>query len=150
MYISNFFQVCVVQRFEGDGTPKYYNVEDILPDYKNFQKWNTNAGYVNEELYSTTLDAFCHWTHDFTEGFLVVVDLQGISKENSYFLTDPSINCKAPKFGNTNLGEVGMEMFFTTHSCGDVCKAMGLKRNEHMKTSIRERVSAAMTKILGY
>ena len=104
---------------------------------------------MNEADYSSTLDAFCHWTYDFTNGYLVVVDLQGISKEDSYILTDPSINCKEPKFGRTNLGDFGMHMFFKTHSCGSVCQAMGLKKNEHMGMNIRERVSAAMTKVFG-
>ena len=81
------FQVGVVQQFEDDGNPRYYNLETLLPDYENFKKWNTNCGYVNEADYSSTLDAFCHWTYDFTNGYLVVVDLQGISKEDSYILT---------------------------------------------------------------
>ena len=143
------FQVGVVQQFEDDGNPRYYNLETLLPDYEYFKKWNTNCGYVNEADYSSTLDAFCHWTYDFTNGCLVVVDLQGISKEDSHVLTDPSINCKEPKFGRTNLGDFGMHMFFKTHSCGSVCKAMGLKKNEHMGMNIRERVSAAMTKVFG-
>ena len=132
---------------------RYYNVEELLPDYERFQKWNTNAGYVNEEKYSSTLDAFSHWTHDFTDGYLLVCDLQGCTKEDSYILTDPAINCsdsKEPnKFGNTNLGDFGIEMFFRTHSCSDVCKSMNLKRNKHMRPSLKERISAAMTKIVG-
>lgn len=147
--IRLYLQVCVVQEFQNDGTPKYYNLETLLPDYENFKKWNTNCGYVNEKDYSATLDAFCHWTYDFTNGYLVVVDLQGISTEDSYTLTDPCINCMEPKFGRTNLGAFGMQMFFKTHNCGDVCKAMSLKKNEYMGLSIRERVSHYKTKIFG-
>ena len=62
-------------------------------------------------------------------------------------LTDPCINCMKPKYGKTNFGEAGIELFFRNHSCGMVCKAMNLKRNKYMVESIVERVSKAMTQL---
>ena len=119
------FQVGVVQVFTKDGTPKYYNLEDTLPDYRDsFHKWNGNCGYVNEENYSAVLDAFSHWTYKITKGFLIIVDLQGVEQESEYILTDPSIHSKAPKYGTTNLGEFGIKQFFKTHKCGMICEAM--------------------------
>ena len=44
-----------------------------------FNKWSNNAGFVNEEKYSATLDAFAHWTYQVTNEYLVVTDLQGSS-----------------------------------------------------------------------
>ena len=71
-------QVNVMQTTKIDGSPKYFNVELLLPEYQHkFKKWNNNAGYVSDKIYSSTLDAFSHWTYDVTEGFLIVVDLQG-------------------------------------------------------------------------
>ena len=43
-----FVEVSVVQAFERDGTPIYYNVEKLLSDYKlNFTKWSNNAGKLS-------------------------------------------------------------------------------------------------------
>lgn len=125
------FQVGVVQVFTKDGTPKYYNIEDTLPDYRDgFQKWNGNCGYVNEENCSAVLNAFSHWTFTITKGYLIIVDLQGVEQQNNYILTDPSIHCKAPKYGTTNLGEFGMRQFFKTHKCGIICKAMDIENKD--------------------
>lgn len=57
----------------------------------------------------------------------MVVDLQGVERPTDYVLTDPCINCKEPRFGSTNMGEVGIEEFFRTHKCNHVCATMGLK-----------------------
>lgn len=62
----------------------------------------------------------------FLDGFLVVVDLQGVERSKEFGLTDPCINCKEPRFGNTNMGDVGIGEFFRTHRCNSVCKVMGL------------------------
>ena len=120
-----------MQAFKTDGAPKYFNVETVLPDYKNFKKWNNNFGFVADEIFSSTLDAFSHWTYDATGGFLNVVDLQGVDRKDKYVLTDPAINCLEPRFGRTNLGTTGMKYFFKTHVCGDVCTKMSLKRNRY-------------------
>merc|ERR1719187_1672505 len=125
-----FLDVGVIQVNTDDGTPKYYNVEVMLKDYKtNYLKWNNNSGYVNIDSFAATLDAFCHWTHDVTEGYLMVVDLQGVLRGTNYVLTDPSIHCKEPRFGSTNFGVIGFQAFFMSHSCGDICRKMGLKSN---------------------
>ena len=138
----------MVQIFEIDGSPKYFNVEVLLSDYKErFKKWNNNCGYVSEKNYSATLDAFSHWTYTVTEGFLMVVDLQGVDRDDKYILTDPSIHCKEPRFGLTNLGNYGMEQFFKSHRCGSVCEAMKLEKNRYMKSTTPRRLSKLLTKI---
>ena len=63
---------------------------------------------------------FSHWTYDVTGGYLNVIDLQGVDRSDKYILTDPCIHCYEPRFGNTNLGQVGMKFFFQTHRCGTV------------------------------
>ena len=52
---------------------------------------------------------------------------------SQYVLTDPAIHCKDPRFGSTNLGQVGMESFFEVHECNRVCTKMCLKLNRYMK-----------------
>jgi hypothetical protein len=123
----DFLSVSVAVITKDDGAPRYYNVEPLLHDYKaKFKKWNNNCGFVIAKN-SPTLDAFSHWTHDITDGFLMVVDLQGVERDDGYKLTDPSINCKEPMFGKTNLGDVGIDQFFKSHQCGETCKTMKLK-----------------------
>ena len=139
----------MVQIFKIDGSPKYFNVEVLLSDYKErFKKWNNNCGYVSETNYSATLDAFSHWTYTVTEGFLMVVDLQGVDRDDKYILTDPSVHCKEPRFGLTNFGDYGMEQFFKSHRCGSVCEAMKLEKNRYMKSTTPRRLSKLLTKIL--
>ena len=124
--------------FMKDHRPKFYNIEELLPGYEaNFRKWNNNYGYVNEEYFSSLLDAFSHWTYVITEGYLIVVDLQGIEENNQFILTDPSINCIEPQFGRTNMGDTGIDQFFKTHRCGSVCEAMKLPKNNFMRSQIR-------------
>lgn len=55
---------------------------------------------------------------------MIVVDLQGTEEDDQYILTDPSIHCQDPKFGKTNLRDVGIKQFFKTHRCGSVCEAI--------------------------
>ena len=103
----------VVQIFKTDGNPKNFNVEVLLSNYKEcFKKWNNNCGYVSEANYSATPDAFSHYHYTITEGFLMVIDLQGVDRDDKYILTDPSIHCKEPRFGLKNLGNFGVEQFF--------------------------------------
>ena len=125
--------------FMADDTPKYYNAEVLLPDYKqNYKKWSGNYGFVNEVHYSPLLAAFSHWSYVITENYLIVVDLQGVDRENKYILTDPSIHCQDPKFGNTNLGKIGIEQFFKTHKCSEICAAMRLPKNKrHIKSQLK-------------
>lgn len=63
----------------------------------------------------------------------MVVDLQGIVSsgiggERTLLLTDPAIHCKdIMRFGRTNLGPVGMQVFFERHRCNEFCKKLGLR-----------------------
>ena len=127
---------------------KYYNVEVLLSGYAaNYRKWNNNCGFVNEEFFSGLLDAFSHWTYVITENYLIVVDLQGIDQDDQYILTDPSIHCEDPKFGKTNLGDVGIKQFFKTHRCGSVCEAMKLPKNKYMRSPIKSRLGNCFSMI---
>ena len=75
----------------------------------------------------------------------MVVDLQGVERAHEFGLTDPCINCKEPRFGNTNLGEVGIEEFFRSHQCNMTCAEMKLKEI----TRFRRATKAVKKMILG-
>jgi len=107
-----FLPVCVVE--ETSSTREHlgerrFCAEPPLPS-GNFAKFSSNTGYWAEDLLDETLLCFTRWTHDVTEGYLMVTDLQGVKHGNNYYLTDPVILCKdVIRFGNTNLGEKFMK-----------------------------------------
>ena len=128
----------VVQISKSDGSPKYFNVEVLLSDYKDhLTRWNNNYGYVSETNYSATLKVLSHWSYTVTESFLMVVDLQTLDRDDKYIPTDPSIHCKEPRFGQTNLGNYVMEQFFKSCRCRSVYQAMKLKKNSIYKSSLK-------------
>lgn len=81
--------------------------EHLLPtNGAEFTKFSNSTGYWDEESLDETLLRFTKFTHDATKGYIMVTDLQGVHKGNTYHLTDPVILCKdILRFGNTNLGE---------------------------------------------
>ncbi len=101
-----------------------------------YKKFNNNFGFVHsDESYHQALNAFSHWTYEFTDGYMMVVDLQGVVSGSKYILTDPAIHCESShnsdgleRFGNTNFGKAGMKKFFSTHSCNKVCQQLGLRK----------------------
>ncbi|KAF0424728.1 kinase-like protein [Gigaspora margarita] len=107
-------------------TEQCYSVEGYFRDAE-FKRFNVNSGVITE--FHSTLEAFAHFTHSYTKGYLVVCDLQGIELENEFVLTDPAIHCvDSLRFGGTNLGEKGInECFLNNHTCNNVCKKLKLK-----------------------
>ncbi|CAG8844852.1 3623_t:CDS:1, partial [Racocetra persica] len=72
---------------ETDNT--YYSVEKYI-DNAEFKKFNVNSGLITE--FHSILEAFAHFTYQYTEGYLVVYDLQGADFHNEFLLTDPAIH----------------------------------------------------------
>lgn len=109
---------------------KIYQVEKRL--YQKIQKWNNNSGGVSLDDYASTLQSFSHWTHTFTRGRLMVVDLQDVkTQENTYLLTDPAIHFQdlnRYREARTNLGVKGTREFFRTHVCTEVCEKLDLEK----------------------
>ena len=110
----------------------YYIYEEFMEGA--YWKYNTNAGWVNPitSQYSDTTQAFSHYTWVKSGNRLIVCDLQGVTKGNKMFLTDPAIHSKnymllQPKTGGNNLGPPGIKKFFESHRCNTVCKKMRLQ-----------------------
>jgi hypothetical protein len=130
-------------------TGEYYTIEEYLDG--NFAKWSNNLGYVNENEYSYTLDAFSHWSYAKTDHYLVVSDLQGLKKEarekeGTYVLTDPAISCVERQFTSTDLGLIGIDKFFEKHKCNFMCRQLTLERHPNQPNEDRITTSKA-TKI---
>lgn len=137
-----FVLVCTVEV-----KSRFYNMEDDLQgDWKRF---NNNAGQIGE--FAATLEAFSHWSWERSRGLLMVTDLQGTSTgggriwdQTEYLLSDPAIHCQQDvnRFTRTNLGAEGLQHFFNTHKCNDICKHLGLKvgKNGYTLEGTRVRV----------
>jgi hypothetical protein len=107
----NVLPVLVVEEVdetnESSGNRRFCT-EHLLPTRGTaFTKFSNNTGYWNADTMDETLLRFTKYTHDVTDGYIIVTDLQGVRSRNAYHLTDPVILCKdILRFGNTNLGEI--------------------------------------------
>lgn len=109
--------------YENEASDILYTVENYIPG--KYVKYNNNAGWISDSVADQTLvaQAFSHFSYQFTEGYLIIVDLQGVGG----YLTDPQIHClDGDKLGQGNLGYTGIVKFFLTHRCNKYCKALGL------------------------
>eukprot|EP00483_Globobulimina_turgida_P008054 UN08070 len=98
--LASLFGLLFNKHKHSDG--EYILVEDYLPG--KFEKFNSNTGWVKNNTLS--LNAFSHWSYHHSNGEYLICDLQGVSEENKYELTDPVIMSteKDKIFGNTDLG----------------------------------------------
>ncbi|KAF0450818.1 kinase-like protein [Gigaspora margarita] len=105
----------------------YYSVEKYFSNSV-FKRFNVNSGLITE--FHSILEAFAHFTYQYTEGYLVVYDLQGVDLHNEFLLTDPAIHCvDLLRFGITNLGKSGIQRcILANHKCNDICKKLKLKK----------------------
>jgi len=109
-----FLPVAVVEEedtsMEEIGLRRFCAEEQLPTDGTAFTKYSNNSGHWDDELLDESLLRFTKFTFLVTHTYLMVADLQGVKKNNVYFLTDPVILCKdILRFGNTNLGETFME-----------------------------------------
>lgn len=98
---------------------KTYYAENFIEGV--YEKFNNNAGWANNRASESSFisQAFSHYSYQATEGYLMVVDLQGASG----ILTDPQIHClDSERFGAGNLGYEGILKFFFNHRCNTYCK----------------------------
>lgn len=79
--------------------------------------------------------AFSHFSHSRSHRRRMVCDLQGVldTSQNPpmFELTDPVIHYKSSRnrehvYGKTDKGQKGINDFFKTHRCNNLCKALGI------------------------
>ena len=103
------------------GSHEYVEIEEYIRG--NYVKFNSNYGYVNHAMNSTTMPAFSHWTFHESNGQVLVFDLQGVLISEMYRLTDPAIHSSVAKtYGLTDHGVLGQAQFFRTHTCNNICR----------------------------
>jgi hypothetical protein len=75
-----------------------------------------------EHSHISDAQAFSHFSYLFSGNQLMLVDVQGVQKGSEYMLTDPAFHTiDGVGYGETNLGEKGMESFLKSHTCSPAC-----------------------------
>lgn len=120
-----------------NGEEDFLMVEELLDG--EFVKWNNNADWAASNSKGATAQAFSHFSWHQTNQQMMVVDVQGVKlADKSYLLTDPAIHSLGGLFGESDFGEKGMELFFQSHQCNSICKALNLPQSPHQPTSSYE------------
>ena len=77
---------------------------------------------------------FSHFSYEHTQERTLVCDLQGVwNASDGFVLTDPVLHhiskkgSRRHKNGGTDKGAQGVLSFFKTHTCGQLCRQLGLK-----------------------
>ncbi len=97
----------IMQRTKtGKEVETLYNIEEELCG--EFKKWCTNGGTILE--IDKTVLRFAQWSYEFTDGDVMVADLQGIETAKEYILTDPAILSKNGRYGDGDMGRAGMKL----------------------------------------
>jgi hypothetical protein len=84
-------------------------------------KFSSNTGYKNPD-FDAYIPSFSHFTWIHSKGKRVVMDVQGIFVSNKYYLTDPACQSLEQKFGNSDLGAMGLIKFLLCHKHNNICR----------------------------
>lgn len=119
------FTVAKVLQMKHSEKPMYFGIETFING--EYQKYNSNCGWLKDDAMSEILQTFSHWTYQESKNKAIVVDIQGVKTSKGYLLTDPAIHSTDTlRFGSCNLGKPGIIKFFQSHKCNQHCKKLGL------------------------
>ncbi|XP_072125271.1 eukaryotic elongation factor 2 kinase isoform X3 [Mobula birostris] len=94
----DIMQMCILEMKNRPGKPLYHLEHYIEGKYI---KYNSNSGFVRDENFRLTPQAFSHFTFERSAHQLIVVDIQGVGD----LYTDPQIHTSSgTDFGDGNLG----------------------------------------------
>jgi hypothetical protein len=110
--------------YDEAGTQENVMIERFL-NVKLFNKFMSNMEF-NNDVVNETYHSLTHYSNYLDEKSMLV-DIQGTSKG---LLTDPCWNTITSSNDSLkcsgDMGSVGMKAFFDVHTCGPVCKALGI------------------------
>ena len=94
-------------------------IEPFLDD--EYIKFSSNTGYENPD-FDAYIPSFSHFTWINSKGRRVVMDVQGVFTNGKYYLTDPACQSIEQKFGNSDLGAMGLIKFLLCHKHNNICR----------------------------
>jgi hypothetical protein len=137
-----FISQCFAKQFnKALGTEKVIFIETIFCKRKskfgliekfiegNYAKFTNNQNFCKKNQKDIEyLTAFSHFSFEKSNYELLIVDLQGVFKDDQFYLTDPALHCNEEKFidSSTNFSLVGLTGFMDFHECNHVCKSLKL------------------------
>jgi hypothetical protein len=89
--------------------------------FGNYIKFSSNTGYENPD-FDAYIPAFSHYTWIHSKGTKVVLDVQGVFEDGKYYLTDPACQSLDQKYGNSDLGAMGLCKFVLCHKHNNICQ----------------------------
>jgi hypothetical protein len=96
------------------------------PYIKDFQKFNSNTGWVPEQetRWSRIMQAVSHFSYHHSQGQYLLCDLQGGTGnfDRGIILVDPVVMSSKKEYGVTDLGADGISTFFSNHDCNEFCR----------------------------
>ena len=98
----------------------------IEPFIENWQKFNSNSGWVSYEItaWNDVMQALSHYSYHVSSGQFVLCDLQGGVYRHSAVLSDSVImSRRRGSYGVTDLGPEGISNFFYHHQCNEYCRS---------------------------
>lgn len=117
----------------------------IEPYIRNFEKYNSNSGWVpNSEAHRVlAAQALSHFSYHISGGQFLLCDLQGGKFNKGIALTDPVVMSNSRRFGPTDLGREGMLAFFSQHRCNQFCdSSWHIPRGRSTTVKTRQGTSA--------
>ena len=103
--------------------------------------------------------AFSCFSYKYSKRKYLVCDLQGVLDQTRsppcFELTDPVIHYRSTNnrknvFGRTDRGQSGMDAFFKTHTCSELCHALGkVWKYKHVDRVPRSLIKPKLENTLG-
>ena len=89
--------------------------------YGKYVKYVTNTNETDPNV-GKAIPTFMHWNWVISKGEKVVSDIQGITKDGYFHLTDPAVQSINQEYGTTDLGPYGILVFLAKHKHNEFCK----------------------------
>eukprot|EP00934_Nitzschia_sp_Nitz4_P005187 Nitzschia sp. Nitz4//scaffold183_size43938//3017//3832//NITZ4_007263-RA/size43938-processed-gene-0.48-mRNA-1//1//CDS//3329539593//5177//frame0 len=106
-----------------------YLVEPLIRYY---EKFTSNTGWIGDkgDWEVRCMEAFSHFSYEYSDGGILICDIQGRYRDNRRYrggksrfeLSDPAICSRTRRYGPTDLGEKGIDLFFANHECNEFCQ----------------------------